>query len=250
MARKLPRGRGSTGPSTRRRPRKTSRGRRAAALVARAVAWAAAFVVLAPLVVVGPWRWVNPPSSAFILRDDAPLRASRAWAPLGRIAPELQVAVIAAEDQKFPTHRGFDVEQITRALSEDRGRVRGASTITQQVAKNLFLWPGRSWLRKGLEAYLAAWIELCWPKRRILEIYLNVAEFGPGVFGAAPASRYFFAKEAHALTAREAALLAAVLPSPKRMNAGSPSEYVSGRASEIERAARGLGGASYLRQIR
>ena len=163
------------------------------------------------------------------------------WIPLSAISRELALSVVVAEDQKFPTHHGFDLAAIERATRESRQRVRGASTITQQLAKNLFLWPGRSWLRKGLEGYFTLLLEGLWPKRRILEVYLNVAEFGPGLYGAAAASERIFAKPASELTAREAALLAAVLPNPRRLSAARPSPYVLGRAAEIEAIAARLG---------
>lgn len=155
------------------------------------------------------------------------------WQPLSRISRHLQIAVIAAEDQKFPLHSGFDFDSIADALSEKRTRRRGASTISQQVAKNLYLWNGRSYVRKGIEAYLTLCIEALWTKKRILEVYLNIAEFGPGVYGASAASHSFFYKPANSLTPYESALLAAVLPNPKRMSAARPSRYVRSRAVEI-----------------
>jgi monofunctional biosynthetic peptidoglycan transglycosylase len=199
-----------------------------------------------------PWRWIPPPTTAFIARERlglgeaVPRRVSWRWMPIEEISPQLAIAVVAAEDQKFPDHGGFDFDAISRAAQENRRRARGASTISQQLAKNLYLWPGRSLLRKGLEAYLTVLIELCWPKQRILEVYLNVVEFGPGVFGAEAASRRFFGRSARRLTLEEAALLAAVLPSPKRMSPARPSAYVRSRAAEIERAVHALGGTSYL----
>lgn len=171
------------------------------------------------------------------------------WLPYDRISPQLAVAVIAAEDQKFPTHFGFDFDAIFDAVSERRNRPRGASTITQQVAKNLFLWPGRSLLRKGIEAYFALVLEALYPKSRILEIYLNVAEFGPNVFGAGEASRLHFGKHASQLTASEAALLAAILPNPARLSASQPSEYVHERAGQIAAAATRIGGPAILRGL-
>jgi monofunctional biosynthetic peptidoglycan transglycosylase len=154
--------------------------------------------------------------------------------------------VVAAEDQKFPTHFGFDFQSISEALEENRERSRGASTITQQVAKNLFLWSGHSYARKLIEAWFAALIELCWPKQRILEVYLNIAEFGPGIYGAEAASQAFFGKPARLLNTYQSALLAAVLPNPRQMSAARPSSYVNGRAWEILLLARDLGGAKYL----
>ena len=185
-----------------------------------------------------------------MLRDDHPLPVEQRWRPLGQIAPALQLSVIASEDQKFPDHRGFDFAQIRKAIAERGQRSRGASTITQQVAKNLYLSPSRSLSRKLFEAYLSAWIEACWPKLRILEIYLNIAEFGPGVFGAEAASREFFGKPASHLSPHEAALLAAVLPSPSRFSAAEPSRYVRERAREIEQQVRQIGGPRLLARLR
>lgn len=196
-------------------------------------------------------RWLDPPTSAFMLRERlSGERVQQRWVDLERISPHMQLAAIAAEDQTFPTHHGFDLRSISQALDERRrGRVRGASTISQQVAKNLFLWPGQSWLRKGLEAYLTALIELCWPKRRILEVYLNVAEFGPGTFGVQIASERFFRKDAQRLNAAEAALLAAVLPSPKRLRVHAPTAYMRTRQQWIMGQMRALGGTTLLRQL-
>jgi monofunctional biosynthetic peptidoglycan transglycosylase len=200
-------------------------------------------------------RFVDPPTSAYIiacrlsaLAGGERLHVEREWVDLPRISPFAPLAVVAAEDQKFPEHHGFDFDQIGEALEEreDGRRVRGASTISQQVAKNLFLWNGRSFVRKGLEAWLTLWIELLWPKRRILEVYLNVAELGPGVFGVEAASRRAFGKTAADLVAGEAALLAAVLPNPLRYRAEAPSDYVRGRASQILGEMDRLGGPAYL----
>jgi monofunctional biosynthetic peptidoglycan transglycosylase len=158
---------------------------------------------------------------------------------------------VAAEDQRFPQHRGFDFKQIDKALADrERGRrVRGASTISQQVAKNLFLWPGQSWVRKGIEAGLTVLIELAWPKPRILEVYLNVAEFGRGTWGVQAASRRYFRKDASRLTRSEAALLAAVLPAPRKYRVDAPSKYVRHRQAWIERQMRSLGGNGYLANL-
>jgi monofunctional biosynthetic peptidoglycan transglycosylase len=218
----------------------------------RAVAWLAFASIVLTAALVLALRWVDPPTSAFILRErlhaDHPIR--HRWVDWQDISPHAKVAVIAAEDQRFPTHFGFDLDAINRALSErERGRVRGASTITQQVAKNLFLWPRQSWVRKGLEAYFTMLIEACWPKRRILEVYLNVAEFGRGTFGVGAASEAYFGKPAARLTAQEAALLAAVLPSPKRMRVDAPSSYVRSRQEWILAQMRALGGPAALRSI-
>jgi monofunctional biosynthetic peptidoglycan transglycosylase len=157
------------------------------------------------------------------------------WLDFELIAQDLGLAVIVAEDQRFFEHAGFDLNAITSALNERTGggRLRGASTITQQVAKNLFLWPSRSLARKGLEAWIAAWLERLWSKRRILEAYLNIAQFGPCLFGAGAASDRYFNTEASALNAHEAALLATVLPNPKRMRASDPGPYTRERRAEI-----------------
>jgi monofunctional biosynthetic peptidoglycan transglycosylase len=210
-----------------------------------------AFALVATAGWVLPWRFLPPPTSAFMLREwisrgEAPRYH---WLPLAQISPQLAIAVVAAEDQRFPDHHGFDFGAIERALAEGRRRPRGASTITQQVAKNLFLWPGRSFARKACEAWLTLFIEALWPKRRILEVYLNVAEFGRGVFGAGAASELYFGKPARQLTLEEAALLAAALPSPKRSSVARPSEYLLRRAEEIESAAHGLGGSGYLARL-
>ena len=201
-----------------------------------------AFVLLASAALVLPWRWLPPPTSAFMLRERFAGRGIyQRWVPYPAISRNLVLCVIAAEDQKFAAHNGFDVDAIVRAVEERRRKTRGASTITQQLAKNLYLWPGRSFVRKGLEAYFTVWLEQTWPKRRILEVYLNISEFGPGIFGAAAASEVMFGKLPRDLTLSEAALLAAVLPSPKRMSATHPSPYVFERAGQIERVALTLG---------
>ncbi|HYM34309.1 MAG TPA: monofunctional biosynthetic peptidoglycan transglycosylase [Steroidobacteraceae bacterium] len=206
---------------------------------------------------VAVMRWVDPFSSAFIVRDrfiawkddDKAFVYRRQWVDFNRISPALRLAVIASEDQRFFEHRGFDAASINNALAEKEhgGRTRGASTITQQVAKNLFLWPGQSWVRKGIEAYFTVLIEALWPKRRILEIYLNTAEFGRGIYGAEAAAHSYFHKSAAQLSNDDAALLAAVLPSPKRFNAAKPSLYVRSRQHWILDQMHGLGGTEYLR---
>jgi monofunctional biosynthetic peptidoglycan transglycosylase len=201
-----------------------------------------AVFTLASAALVLPWRWLPPPTSAFMLRERFKGHVTRQhWIPYPNISRNLVLCVIAAEDQKFAAHNGFDLDAIVHAAQERRRRPRGASTITQQLAKNLFLWPGRSFVRKGLEAYFTVWLEQTWSKHRILEVYLNVVEFGPGVFGADAASELIFGRPASELSLRESALLAAVLPSPKRMSAAHPSAYVQERADQIEHVARGLG---------
>lgn len=165
------------------------------------------------------------------------------WRSLDHISPRLVEAVIAAEDARFCQHHGFDVEAIQKAMeanerAEQRGsdKRRGASTISQQTAKNVFLWPSRDWVRKGLEVGYTGLIEAVWGKRRIMEMYLNVAEWAPGVYGAEAASHHWFNKSAENLTAREAARLAAILPSPRRYRAADPGPYVRRRASRIQAA--------------
>jgi monofunctional glycosyltransferase len=217
---------------------------------------ALAAVVLSALSVL-LLRFVNPWTSAFMVDariaswfddDPRPWRLRHQWRDYSQISAQLPLAVVASEDQRFPTHRGFDIEQIRKAMNEaQRGRrARGASTISQQVAKNLFLWNGHSWVRKGLEAWFTVLIETLWPKRRILEVYLNSAEFGYGIYGAEAAAQVFFHKPAARLTRDEAARLAAVLPNPVRMRAERPSQYVQRRQSEIATQMAALGGTSYL----
>ena len=196
-------------------------------------------------------RFVPPPTSAFMLvRHVERLTGSApgpavlyGWTSRRNIPENMALAVVAAEDQNFPRHFGFDVDAIARAMEHnEKGRsVRGASTISQQVAKNLFLWSGRSYLRKGLEAGLTVLIELLWSKQRILEVYLNIAEFGDGTYGVQAAAKRFFNKTPDRLTAHEAALLASVLPNPRRFSASRPSAYVRQRAQWIETQMRQLG---------
>ena len=202
-------------------------------------------------------RWLPPPTSAFMLGRHFDALVDREkdfslyyeWKGAKSISPNLPIALVAAEDQNFPTHHGFDFKAIDKAMSHNkRGRkIRGASTISQQLAKNLFLWQGRSYVRKGLEAWYTVLIELTWPKSRILEVYANVVEFGDGIYGAEAAARHFFRKPASRLSPSESARLAAVLPSPRRYNAGKPGPYVQRRTRWIERQVRHLGGPAYLR---
>ncbi|ELQ7906602.1 monofunctional biosynthetic peptidoglycan transglycosylase [Citrobacter freundii] len=173
------------------------------------------------------------------------------WVSMDEISPWMGLAVIAAEDQKFPEHWGFDVSAIEKALAHNErneNRIRGASTLLQQTAKNLFLWDGRSWVRKGLEAGLTLGMETVWSKKRILTVYLNIAEFGDGVFGVEAAAQRYFHKPASRLSLSEAALLAAVLPNPLRFKANAPSGYVRSRQAWIMRQMRQLGGESFMRE--
>ena len=205
-------------------------------------------------------RWVNPPTSAFIVearwqswfdKDPRPWQLRQDWRDLTALSPQAAIAVVASEDQKFPTHAGFDLQQIRIAMDEAErgGRVRGASTISQQVAKNLFLWSGQNLLRKGLEAYFTVLIEALWPKQRILEVYLNYAQFGRGIYGVQAASKVFFHHDAATLQPAEAALLAAVLPNPLRLRADAPSAYVRRRRDEIVAQMQALGGPAWLRGV-
>ena len=170
------------------------------------------------------------------------------WAGHDDISPWMALAVIASEDQKFPVHWGFDVDAIESVLGSEGERMRGASTLSQQTAKNLFLWDGRSWVRKGLEAGLTVGIETIWTKRRILTVYLNIAEFGEGTFGVEAAAQRYFHKPASRLTIAEAALLAAVLPNPIRFRADAPSGYIRQRQQWIMRQMRQLGGEGFMRR--
>jgi monofunctional biosynthetic peptidoglycan transglycosylase len=228
-----------------------------------------AFVVATVLQVI-VLRFVDPPFSAFMVgrqfeaigEGDWGYRSSYAWRDLDAISPNLPVSLVAAEDQNFAVHHGFDFAAIEKARAhnermveraEKRGtpvkRLRGASTISQQTAKNLFLWQGRSWVRKGLEAWYTVLIEALWPKRRILEVYANIVEFGDGIYGAQAGARHFFGKDASRLAPQEAARLAAVLPSPRRFDAGHPSAYVQRRSNAIQRQARQIGGAAWLHSL-
>lgn len=208
------------------------------------------------------FRWVPLPfSSLMVQRQIASLwqekqkkneyRFRYEWVDMGRISPYAPLAVIASEDQKFLNHMGFDFDAIEKAWEHNqrRKRVHGASTISQQVAKNLFLWPGRSFVRKGLEVYFTLLLEGLWPKRRILEVYLNVAEFGPGIFGVEAASQAYFHKSAAKLNPAEAAILAAILPSPLRSSAVRPSDYISERAWHIQQQMRFMGGLALLKPL-
>jgi monofunctional biosynthetic peptidoglycan transglycosylase len=197
-------------------------------------------MVLLTVALVLPLRWLPPLTTSFMViawwqkPDGAgPIRYD--WVPRRAIASHAPAAVLAAEDQKFFAHAGFDFASIEKAMRHNqRGRgIKGASTVSQQVAKNLWLWPGRSWLRKGIEAWFTMWLELLLPKDRILELHLNVAQFGPTVFGVEAASRLYFGKCAARLNRHEAALLAAVLPNPARFSVARPSTYVRRRQGWI-----------------
>jgi monofunctional biosynthetic peptidoglycan transglycosylase len=229
--------------------------------------------VLATVSQVLALRVLDPPFSSFMAirqarafaHGDRSFRVAQDWRDLSRISPNLPLAVVASEDQNFMRHHGFDFDAIDKARAhnarmveraERRGtpvrRLRGASTISQQTAKNLFLWAGNGptrWLRKGLEAWYTVLMEALWPKSRILEMYVNFAEFGDGIYGAQAAARSYWGKDASALSAAEAARLAAVLPSPRRYSATRPGPYVQRRANAIQRQMRAMGGTAALRAL-
>ncbi|MNY17822.1 Penicillin-binding protein 2D [compost metagenome] len=217
----------------------------------KAVLWFMGGSVLLVLI----FRVVPPPGTALMVErkieswiDGEPIDLQRTWKPWEEISDDLKVAVIAGEDQKFPEHWGFDVNAIKAALAHNElgGSIRGASTLSQQVSKNLFLWSGRSWLRKGLEAWFTGLIEVFWPKQRILEVYLNSVEWDEGVFGAEAAARHHFGVSAKGLSRQQSSLLAAVLPNPRVWSASHPTPYVARRAGWIRRQMSQLGGDSYL----
>ena len=207
-------------------------------------------------------RFVDPPFTSFMAirqveawaAGDGRFRIAHDWRDLAAMSPNVPLALIAAEDQLFAEHSGFDMRAIeqARARNEAGGRIRGGSTISQQTAKNLFLWSGSGWnrwLRKGLETWYTFWIELLWPKQRIIEVYANVAEFGDGVYGAQAAARTWFGRDADALTAAQAARLAAVLPNPRRYSVARPGPYVQRRTAAIQRHMRNIGGQGYLENL-
>ena len=198
-------------------------------------------------------RWLPPPSSAFMVQQRfSGIAVDYRWVPMHRISPYAALAVIASEDQNFFIHLGIDLEAIVDAIEDNhtRQRNRGASTISQQVAKNLFLWQGHSYIRKAIEAYFTLVMELLWPKERILEVYLNIVEMGKGVFGVEAAGQRFFHKQALHLNRYESATLAAVLPNPKKMSADHPSDYVAHRTLQITQQMNVLEGPDFLNKIR
>lgn len=201
-------------------------------------------------------RFVPPLTSAVMLERQASawmhgekdFRLRQHWVPWKEISPWVPLAMVAGEDQKFPYHHGFDFDSIDRAIdaADDGKRLRGASTISQQTAKNLFLWNGRSFVRKGLEAYFTVLLELTWPKQRILEVYVNIAELGNGIYGVGAASETYFHSTPAQLGPAQAARLAAVLPSPRRLHVDRPSPYVTRRANWIQQQMEQLGGPGYV----
>jgi monofunctional glycosyltransferase len=221
------------------------------ALLILALAWLAlSWLVVLVLRFVPPW------TSAVMLErrlgaivcGEKDFHLRHRWVPWSQLSPYVPLAMVAGEDQKFPYHHGFDFDSIQDAMdaADDGKRLRGASTISQQTAKNLFLWNGRSFVRKGLEAYFTVLIEITWPKQRILEVYMNIAELGDGVYGVGAASDAFFRAPPSRLGPGEAARLAAVLPNPRRLHADHPSAYVMSRASWIQQQMNRLGGPGYV----
>ncbi|MFZ1375516.1 MAG: monofunctional biosynthetic peptidoglycan transglycosylase [Geothrix sp.] len=222
------------------------------------LAWVLGLFLALNIILVLVFRFVPVPASGLMVQrrveswsSGKPYASRHRWVPLEEIAPSLGVAVIAAEDQNFTDHFGFDWQAIEKAVqhNEHSRRKRGASTVSQQTAKNLFLWSSRSWTRKGLEAWFTLLIEAGWSKKRILEVYLNIVEFGDGVYGAEAAARTYFGKPAKRLTPSEAALLAAVLPNPRKFKANAPSEYIRGRQGWILNQMRQLGGDQVVKDL-
>ena len=211
--------------------------------------WLSGFTLL----IVVPFRWINPPLSMVMIErwwnaEDPDFRLHQNWLDWQHIPKRVALAVVASEDQRFPYHFGFDVDSIVEAIQtrEQGGSLRGASTISQQVARNVYLWTGRSWLRKGIEAWLTVFLELIWGKQRILEVYLNIAEWGPGIFGIQAASLHYFGKPVSNLTPKQAALLASALPSPLHYDPAHPDRYLRGRAIWDLQQQKRLGGVDWL----
>ncbi|WP_417614507.1 monofunctional biosynthetic peptidoglycan transglycosylase [Oceanisphaera sp.] len=210
----------------------------------RSIVWLLTLLIMVPLLLTLLYRFVPVPATPLmVIRLFEGESWAKDWQPSARISSHLKAAVIAAEDNKFCRHQGFDWDAFADVLSEfkDEGKLRGGSTITMQTAKNLYLWPGRSFVRKGLEAVYTPMLELILPKQRIMTLYLNIAEFGPGIYGAEAAAQAYFNTSAANLSRYQAALLAAVLPNPRRFLANRPSAYVQGRASTIQRRTQQLG---------
>ncbi len=226
-------------PPKNRNTTKTLKHRLRTALIAVVVALAAI-----PPVGLIVFRVVPPPiTPLMIIRLFEGEGLSRDWTELAEISPRLRAAVIAGEDNLFCEHFGFDVDSIQAAYADwsDGKPTRGASTLSMQTGKNLFLWPGRNLVRKGLEAYVTGWMELLWPKRRIAEVYLNIAEWGPGIYGAEAAAEHYFGVPANELSRRQAALMAAVLPNPREWSPAKPTAYIRERARTLEKRMHQLG---------
>ena len=200
------------------------------------------------------FKWVPVPITPLMLiknieqiQNNKKLVLKHDWVPIENISKNLQLAVICSEDQNFLTHNGFDIKAIEKAIEHNKKgkRIRGASTISQQTAKNVFLWPQRSWFRKGLETYFTFLIELFWSKQRIMEVYLNSIEMGPGIYGAEEASKYWFKKPAIKLNKNEAAAIAAILPNPLKFRANPATNYIQGRKNWIVRQMNFFGTLDY-----
>lgn len=196
------------------------------------------YALVIPIIVVVIFKWVPVPATPLMAiryfeqkQTDQKSVWKHDWVPLEDISKNLQLAVICSEDQNFLKHRGFDIQAIEKAIDDNQKgkRIRGGSTISQQTAKNVFLWPQRSWLRKGMEAYVTILIELIWSKERIMEVYLNSIEMGNGVYGAEAAAQYWFKKPASKLSKSEAAAIAAILPRPLKYKANPPTAYIASR---------------------
>ncbi len=201
--------------------------------ILRKLAYVCLFFILGSALLVILLRFANPYLTYYYVAERTRLGdIQRTWTPIEEFSPHMIRSVVAAEDAMFCTHHGFDLEAIMSAFSDDK-RLRGGSTISQQVAKNVFLWQGRTWVRKGLEVWFTVLIELVWPKQRIVEVYLNIAEFDEGVFGAASAGKHYFGVEPSKLTALQSARLAAVLPSPKKRSASRPTAFLKKRTRQI-----------------
>ena len=223
--------------------RGTRGGRRLRRWLRRAL-WVLIALIALPHLLLLFYRLVPPPlTPLMVMRLTEGAGLSKDWVPLDGIASSLPEAVIAAEDNRFCEHHGVDWTEMQAAVGDywESDRVRGASTITMQTVKNLVLWPGRDMFRKGIEIYLAHYVEIIWPKRRIIEVYLNVAEWGPGVYGAEAAAQRYFGKPASRLSHGESALLAATLPNPRRWRPDRPTAYISNRAASIRRRTGQLG---------
>ncbi len=212
--------------------------------------------IIFSIIIILSLKWINPPTTAVmitqhIINKDKKHPVKFQWADWEDIAPYMPLAVIAAEDQKFFYHYGFDVQAILKAIEDNnnKSQLKGASTITQQVAKNLFLWKKKSYIRKAFEAYLTTLLELLWSKKRILEVYLNIAEFGNNIYGVSAASNILLGKSANKLTKNNAALLAAALPNPKQFNVKRPSAYMNKRRIWIKKQMRRLGGITILKKL-
>lgn len=222
--------------------------------------WGLIVLLLLPAVPMLLLRFVDPPTTAFMLeseyqahlRNDTHYKVDYRFTPYNQISPYAKLAVIASEDQHFGQHYGFDFEQIDKAWQEHEkgGRQRGASTLSQQLTKNLFLWGGPNFIRKGVEAYLTVWLEMCIPKARILELYLNVAEFGPGIYGVGSAAAVLFHTSPKNLTETQAALLAVVLPAPKHLHADRPGEYMLNRKDWVIDQMNKIGGLAVLHKFK